>query len=153
MNCVSCGVCVYHLGLFVLFPRVFLSSRVTGACPVTTDLIMRVNVRTTTTTTTTTLSMPFLFPTYQWWCPYFSCVVCPHASFHFLLAATYVSRYSTRSIERAASAAKTLYKYYYYEVPGSVPRKPGEDESILQCDAATCTYLITGTVVSVKTKY
>ena len=29
---------------------VFLSSRVTGACPVTTDLIMRVNVRTTTTT-------------------------------------------------------------------------------------------------------
>ena len=33
---------------------VFLSSRVTGACPVTTDLIMRVNVRTTTTTTTTT---------------------------------------------------------------------------------------------------
>ena len=33
------------------FSRVFLSSRVTGACPVTTDLIMRVNVRTTTTTT------------------------------------------------------------------------------------------------------
>ena len=30
------------------FPGVFLSSRVTGACPVTTDLIMRVNVRTTT---------------------------------------------------------------------------------------------------------
>ena len=34
-------VCVVH--------GVFLSSRVTGACPVTTDLIMRVNVRTTTT--------------------------------------------------------------------------------------------------------
>ena len=34
------------------FPGVVLSSRVTGACPVTTDLIMRVNVRTTTTTTT-----------------------------------------------------------------------------------------------------
>ena len=33
---------------------VFLHSRVTGACPVTTDLIMRVNVRTTTTTATTT---------------------------------------------------------------------------------------------------
>ena len=32
------------------FPGVFLSSKVTGACPVTTDLIMRVNVRTTTTT-------------------------------------------------------------------------------------------------------
>ena len=34
--------------LFVLFPGVFLSSRVTGAYPVTTDLIMRVNVRPTT---------------------------------------------------------------------------------------------------------
>ena len=53
MNCVSCDICVYHLGLFVFFPRVFLSFRVTGACPVTTDLIMRVNVRTITTTTTT----------------------------------------------------------------------------------------------------
>ena len=31
----------------VFFPGVFLSSRVTGACPVTTDLNMRVNVRTT----------------------------------------------------------------------------------------------------------
>ena len=48
MNCVSCGICVYHLGLFVVFPGVFLSSRGTGACPVTTDLIMRVSVRTTT---------------------------------------------------------------------------------------------------------
>ena len=51
MNCVSCDICVYHLGLCVVFPGVFLSSRVTGACSVTTDLIMRVNVRTTTTTT------------------------------------------------------------------------------------------------------
>ena len=34
--------------LYLLF-RVFLSSGVTGACPVTTDLILRVNVRTTTT--------------------------------------------------------------------------------------------------------
>ena len=50
MNCVSCDICVYHLGLFVFFPGVFLGSRVTGACPVTTDLTMRVNVRTTTTT-------------------------------------------------------------------------------------------------------
>ena len=49
MNCVSCDICVYHFGLCVFFPGVFLSSRVTGACPVTTDLIMRVNVRTTTT--------------------------------------------------------------------------------------------------------
>ena len=48
---VSCDICVYHLGLCVFFPGVFLSSRVTGACPVTTDLIMRVSVRTTTTTT------------------------------------------------------------------------------------------------------
>ena len=30
-----------------LLPGVFLSSSVSGACPVTTDLIMRVNVRTT----------------------------------------------------------------------------------------------------------
>ena len=50
MSCVSCDICVYHLWyVCVFFPRVFLSSRVTGACPVTTDLIMRVNVRTTTT--------------------------------------------------------------------------------------------------------
>ena len=58
MNCVSCDICVYHLGLFVFFPRLFLSSRVTGACPVTTDLIMRVNVR-TTTTTSGMLGIPF----------------------------------------------------------------------------------------------
>ena len=49
MNCVGCDICVYHLGLCVFFPGVFLSSRVTGACPVTTGLIMPVNVRTTTT--------------------------------------------------------------------------------------------------------
>ena len=48
-------ICVYHLGLFVFFPGVFFSSRVTGACPVTTDLIVRVNVRTTTITTATTV--------------------------------------------------------------------------------------------------
>ena len=41
MNCVSCDLCVYHFGLFVFFPRMFLSSRVTGACPVTTELIMQ----------------------------------------------------------------------------------------------------------------
>ena len=41
----------------VFFPGVFLHSRVTEACPVTTkDLIMRVNVKTTTTTTTTATS-------------------------------------------------------------------------------------------------
>ena len=44
MNCVSCEICVYHLGLFVFFPGVFLRSRVTGACPVTTDFIMQVSV-------------------------------------------------------------------------------------------------------------
>ena len=38
-----------------VFPGVFLHSRVTGACPVTTDFIMRVNMRTTTTTTKTRL--------------------------------------------------------------------------------------------------
>ena len=54
MNCVSCDICVYHLWFVGVFPwGVFLSSRLTGACPVATDLIMRVNVRTTTTTTTT----------------------------------------------------------------------------------------------------
>ena len=38
-------------GLLVSFPWVFRSSRVTGAGPVTTNLIiMRVNVRTTTST-------------------------------------------------------------------------------------------------------
>ena len=42
---------MYHLGVFVFFPRVFLSARVTGACPVTTDLLMQVSVRTTTTKT------------------------------------------------------------------------------------------------------
>ena len=56
MNCVSCDICVYPLGLFVFFPGVFLNSRVTGACPVTTDLMMRVNVRTTITTTVRTLN-------------------------------------------------------------------------------------------------
>ena len=53
MDCVSCDICVYHLWFCLcFFPGVFLSSRVTGACPVTTDLIMRVIVRTTTTATT-----------------------------------------------------------------------------------------------------
>ena len=53
---------MYHLGLFVFFPRVFLNSSVTGARPVTTDLI---NVRTTTkatTTATTTTTYPFTLP-------------------------------------------------------------------------------------------
>ena len=49
MNCVRGDTCVYHF-CWVFSPGVFLSSRVTGACPVTTDLIMRANVRTTTTT-------------------------------------------------------------------------------------------------------
>ena len=48
MNRVSCDIRMYHLW-FVLcfFPGVFLSARVTCACPVTTDLIMRVDVRAT----------------------------------------------------------------------------------------------------------
>ena len=43
MNCVSCDICAHHLR-FVLcyFPGIFLSSRMTGACTVTTDLILRV---------------------------------------------------------------------------------------------------------------
>ena len=43
----------YHLWLGCVFPLGYSSAPVTGDCPVTTDLIMRVNVRTTTTTTTT----------------------------------------------------------------------------------------------------
>ena len=47
MNCVSCDICVYHLWFVCVFSAgVFLSSRVTEACPVTTDLIMLVYVRT-----------------------------------------------------------------------------------------------------------
>ena len=53
MNCVSYDICVYHFGFdCAFFPGVFLLSRVTGACPVTTNLTVRVNVRTSTTTTT-----------------------------------------------------------------------------------------------------
>ena len=52
MNCVSCDIYMRVPPWVVsVFPAgVFLSSRVTGTCPVTPDLIMRVNVRTTTTT-------------------------------------------------------------------------------------------------------
>ena len=46
MNCVSCDICVYHLW-FVFFS---LGYSLAPECPMTTDLIMRVNVRTTTTT-------------------------------------------------------------------------------------------------------
>ena len=53
----SCTGSVWPILCF--FPGVFLSSRVTEACHVTTNLIMRVNVRTTTTTTTpTTYKVP-----------------------------------------------------------------------------------------------
>ena len=38
---------MYHF-CFVFFPGVFFHSRVTGACPVTAELIMRVNVITAT---------------------------------------------------------------------------------------------------------
>ena len=52
MNCVNydyaCTTFVF-VGV-IFFCEVFLHSKVTGACPVTTDLIMRVNVRTATTT-------------------------------------------------------------------------------------------------------
>ena len=50
MNCVKCDICVFHLCFVcVFFPGVFLGSGVTGACPVTTDLIVRVDERATTT--------------------------------------------------------------------------------------------------------
>ena len=56
MNCVSYDICVYHFCFCsrFFFPGVFFHSRVTGTCPVTTDLILRVDVRTTTTTKTKT---------------------------------------------------------------------------------------------------
>ena len=56
MNCVSNDdTCAYHFWFCLcVFPGVFISSRVTGACPVATDLTIRLNVRTTTTTTTKT---------------------------------------------------------------------------------------------------
>ena len=60
MNCVKCNIdyALPPLVCLCFFPAVFhSSSRVTGACPVITDLIMRGNVRTTTTTTTTTTYM------------------------------------------------------------------------------------------------
>ena len=63
MNCVSCDICVYHLWFCLcFFPGVFLSSRVTGACPVTTDLIMRVTVRTTTATKINDSQSAFCMP-------------------------------------------------------------------------------------------
>ena len=49
-----------------ILPEVFLSSRVTGAFPVTTDLIMRVNVRTTTTGCTLRKSMWHYVATNHW---------------------------------------------------------------------------------------
>eukprot|EP00904_Undaria_pinnatifida_P005297 jgi/Undpi1/1898/HiC_scaffold_12.g05285.m1 len=45
MNCVSCDIYVPPLVCLCFFPEVFLSSRMTGACPVTTGLIMLVNKR------------------------------------------------------------------------------------------------------------
>ena len=51
MNRVCYDICMYHLWFVCASPGVFLIYRVTGACPVTTDLIMRVNIRTTTTFT------------------------------------------------------------------------------------------------------
>ena len=71
-----------------------------------------------------------------------SFVDCPRASFHCLLAVTYISRYWACLIERAASAAKTLYVLYticqshsrWLEaftaiLDGSVPPVPG----VLMC--------------------
>ena len=50
MKCVSCDICVYHLWFVCVYSLGYSSApQVTGACPVTTDLIMRVNARTTTT--------------------------------------------------------------------------------------------------------
>ena len=53
MTCFSYDIyctCTTTFGLLYFFVGVFFHSRMTGACPLTTDLIMRVDVRTTTTT-------------------------------------------------------------------------------------------------------
>ena len=52
MNCVSCAIyACTTLGLFVFFPwGIPQLQSDCGACPVATDLIMRVNVRITTST-------------------------------------------------------------------------------------------------------
>ena len=42
-------LCTYRIWFGVFFPGKFFHSRVTGACPVTTDLIKRVNMRTAAT--------------------------------------------------------------------------------------------------------
>ena len=41
-TCFSYNICVYHFCFVCVFPLVLFRSRLTGACPVTTDLIMRV---------------------------------------------------------------------------------------------------------------
>ena len=46
-TCFDYHLHVYHVWFAVFFPGIFFHSRVTEACPVTTDLIMRVNVRST----------------------------------------------------------------------------------------------------------
>ena len=48
-NCVRHDICVHHFRFCYgyIFPLVFLYSRVIGGCLVTTDLILRVNVKTT----------------------------------------------------------------------------------------------------------
>ena len=48
---------VPHLEYFIFFPRYF-STKMTGACPVTTDLIVRVHVRTATTIRLEGLTVP-----------------------------------------------------------------------------------------------
>ena len=48
MNCVSYDICVHHIWFCLCFFQGYFSIPVTGACPVTTDLTMRANVRTTT---------------------------------------------------------------------------------------------------------
>ena len=61
------------------FPVVCFHSRVTGACPGTMELIMRVNVRTIATTATTTATGRYSSPTWYRFC--FSFVptgICPY---------------------------------------------------------------------------
>ena len=58
-------VCVYHVWFARARPWGFLHPRATGACPVTTQLTMRVNVTRATTATTTKSVRCYWFYTYS----------------------------------------------------------------------------------------
>lgn len=46
MTCFSYEICVYHFWYVLFFPGILFRSRVTEACPMATDLILRIKART-----------------------------------------------------------------------------------------------------------